>query len=289
MNQLIKVLVTGSNGQLGLSIKRLAVSFPEFQMVYTDVEELDISNEIEVKSFFVQNTFDIVINCAAYTAVDKAETEKEKAFLINSQAVKNLAICSKEFGFLLIHISTDFIFDGLKTTPYIESDSPNPLSIYGLSKLDGENNVIRFAEKAIIIRTSWLYSEYGNNFLKTIQRIAAEKEEINVVNDQVGTPTYAGDLAEVILKTIKNKFASGKVKIYHFSNDGIASWFDFASAIVELSNLNCAVKPIPSSAYPLQAKRPAYSVLDKSKIKKEVQIEIPDWKESLEKCIANMK
>jgi len=285
----MKVLVTGSNGQLGLSIKNQAGSFPSFHFIYTDVDELDITSMESLKIFFQKNKIDALINCAGYTAVDKAEAEREKAFLINAQAVKNLAMLSNEFGYFLIHISTDYIFDGNKTTPYLETDIPNPQSIYGHSKFEGENEIIRFAKNAIILRTSWLYSEYGNNFVKTIQRLAKDRPELKVVSDQVGTPTYAGDLAEAILKIITHKSDFLGVNIYHYSNEGVASWFDFASAIVELNKLDCKVKPITTEEYPLPAKRPFFSVLSKEKIKKEIGLIIPDWKESLKKCIDNLK
>ena len=285
----MKVLVTGSNGQLGLSIKNQAGSFPTFHFIYTDVDELDITNIEKLKIFFQKNKIDALINCAGYTAVDKAETEREKAFLINAQGVKNLASLSNEFGYFLFHISTDYIFDGKKTNPYIESDSPNQLSIYGLSKFEGEKEIISLAKNAIILRTSWLYSEYGNNFVNTIQRLAKERPELKVVSDQVGTPTYAGDLAEAILKIISHKSDFSGVNIYHFSNEGVASWCDFAKAIVGMDNLSCKVTPIPTSEYPLPAIRPFYSILSKEKINKEFDINIPDWKESLKKCLDNMK
>lgn len=285
----MKVLVTGSNGQLGLSIKDQTGSFPSFHFIYTDVDELDITSMESLNIFFKKNKIDALINCAGYTAVDKAEAEKEKAFLINALAVKNLVIASNEFGFFLVHISTDYVFDGTKATPYIETDIPNPQSIYGHSKFEGENEITRHAKKAVILRTSWLYSEYGNNFVKTIQRLAKERPEIRVVSDQIGTPTYAGDLAEVILKFLTHKTGAPGVKIYHYSNEGIASWFDFAKAIVEFGQYDCRVKPIATEEYPLPAKRPSYSVLSKANMEKDFQLIIPDWKDSLKKCIDKMK
>ena len=285
----MKVLVTGSNGQLGLSIKNQAGSFPNFHFIYADADELDITNIEKLKIFFQKNKIDALINCAGYTAVDKAEAEREMAFLINAQAVKNLASLSNEFSFFLVHISTDYIFDGAKKTPYVETDIPNPQSTYGHSKFAGENEITRHAKNAVILRTSWLYSEYGNNFVKTIQRLANERTEIKVVSDQTGTPTYAGDLAEVILKILTHKTGDPGVKIYHYSNEGIASWFDFAKAIVEFGQYDCKVKPITTEEYSLPAKRPSYSVLSKANIEKDFQLIIPDWKHSLKKCLDKMK
>jgi dTDP-4-dehydrorhamnose reductase len=285
----MKILVTGSNGQLGLSIKDQSALFPSLQFIYTDVDELDITNRKSLRTFFREHKINVLINCAGYTAVDKAEKDRDNVFLINADAVKNLAMLSNEFGFFLVHISTDYIFDGNKTSPYIETDIPNPLSNYGVSKLEGEKEIIRHAKNAVIFRTCWLYSEYGNNFVKTIQRVANERPEILVVNDQTGTPTYASDLAEVILKIITQKSDAKGVNIYHYSNEGITSWFEFAETIIGIYKYNCKVTPITTKEYPLPAKRPAYSVLSKEKIKKEFGLIIPDWKESLLRCLKNMK
>ncbi len=279
----MKVLVTGSNGQLGLSLKGQSALFPAIQFIYTDIDELDITNSECLNVFFQKNKIDAVINCAGYTAVDKAETEREKAFLINAQAVNNLVSCSNEFGFLLVHISTDYIFDGKKTKPYVETDVPNPLSIYGISKSEGEQEIIRQAKNAVILRTSWLYSEYGNNFVKTIMRLAKERSELNIVADQFGTPTYAADLADVILNITGKNLKNEGVIIYHYSNEGTASWYDFAKAIVKDCQLNCHVKPITTDEYPLPAKRPVFSVLSKEKIKREFGFIIPEWKSKPEK------
>jgi dTDP-4-dehydrorhamnose reductase len=284
----MKVLVTGSNGQLGLSLKRLASDYPHIQWIFTDVEELDVTNETYLKVFIQKNGINTLINCAGYTAVDKAETEREKAYLVNDQAVKYLAKLSREFGFLLVHISTDYIFDGKKTSPYIESDNPNPQSIYGHSKYEGENEILSHAQRAVIIRTSWLYSEFGNNFVKTILRLAREKSEIKVVSDQTGTPTYATDLAGFILKSVINRSDVSGVNIYNYSNEGVATWYDFAKAIVDFYQLRCRVIPITTKEYPLPACRPAYSVLSKEKIKQEFNPLIPDWKESLKICLKNL-
>jgi len=284
-----KILVTGSNGQLGLSIKDQSGSFPSFRFIYTDVGDLNITNIENLKTFFQKNAIDVLINCAGYTAVDKAETDREAAFLINAQAVKNLSILANEFGFFLIHISTDYIFDGKKTAPYIETDIPNPLSIYGLSKYEGEKEMMQNAKNGIIFRTSWLYSEYGNNFVKTILRLANEKDELRVVADQIGTPTYAEDFAAIILKMISGIAGGAGVNIYNYSNEGIASWYDFATAIVNLGRKNCAVIPIKTEEYPLPARRPFYSVLNNKKIRDEFGFIIPDWKGSLGKCLYRLK
>lgn len=285
----MKVLVTGSNGQLGRSIIMQVSNHPNIQFIFNDVDELDITDESSLKAFLQKNRIDALINCAGYTAVDKAETEREKAFLINTHAVKNLAKLSTEYGFLLLHISTDYIFDGKKTSPYIESDHPNPLSVYGLSKYEGENEILKHAKRAIIIRTSWLYSEFGNNFVKTILRLAKEKSEIKVVNDQTGTPTYATDLAGFILKSLLNRSEIPGVNLYNYSNEGVASWYDFAKTIVDFNHSRCTVIPITTEEYPLPACRPAYSVLSKEKINNEFKPNIPDWKESLKICIDNLK
>ena len=285
----MKVLVTGSNGQLGLSIKRQTSANPLHQFIFTDLDELDITDETSLKTFVQKNRINALINCAGYTAVDKAETEKEKAFLVNTLAVKNLAKLSVEFGFLPVHISTDYIFDGKKTSPYLESDHPNPQSVYGLSKYEGENEILRHAKRAVIIRTSWLYSEFGNNFVKTILRLAKEKSEIKVVNDQTGTPTYATDLAGFILNSVINRSDIRGVIIYNYTNEGVATWYDFAKAIIGFYQVRCTVIPITTKEYPLPACRPAYSVLSKEKIKNEFNPFIPDWKESLKICLDNLK
>ena len=283
----MKVLITGSNGQLGMSIRKLSGKFPDFQFIYTDVEELDITKLDDIRKFVIETAPDVIINCAAYTAVDKAEEEPEKARLLNATAPGLLAKAASEKNILLIHISTDFIFGGDKKTPYSEVDKPFPKSVYAKTKADGEAAVINNSKKAVIFRTSWLYSEFGHNFVKTILRIAKEKAEINVVNDQIGTPTYATDLAKVILKLLPELLKlSGEAEILHYSNEGEASWYDFAKEIVDQSGLDCKVNPISTEQYPLPAKRPAYSVLDKSKIKAKYGIIIPDWKESLNKCLA---
>ena len=274
-----KILVTGANGQLGLSINAVEKNFPSMIFTFTDVEDLDITNSKEVTSFFENNKFDYCVNCAAYTAVDKAEEDVENAFSINATAVKNLSIACKNSNVVLIHVSTDFVFDGLKKTPYSEEDLPNPLSVYGSSKLKGEQVIQDILDSYFIVRTSWLYSEYGNNFVKTMLRLSETHKEINVVDDQIGSPTYAGDLAEFIISVIS--LESELYGVYHFSNEGNISWYDFAVEIFEKSQRHIKVNPIESTLYPTAAKRPAYSVLGTTKAKKLGQIKIKNWKESL--------
>ena len=274
-----KILVTGANGQLGLSIKAVGKNYPSMIFTFTDVEDLDITNSKEVRSFFENNKFDYCVNCAAYTAVDKAEEDVENAFSINATAVKNLSIACKNSNVVLIHVSTDFVFDGLKKTPYSEEDLPNPLSVYGSSKLKGEQFIQDILDSYFIVRTSWLYSEYGNNFVKTMLRLSETYKEINVVDDQIGSPTYAGDLAEFIISVIS--LESELYGVYHFSNEGNISWYDFAVEIFEKSQRQIKVNPIESTSYPTAAKRPAYSVLGTTKAKKLGQIKIKNWKESL--------
>jgi len=278
-------LITGSNGQLGQEIKKLSAGL-EHKFYFTDVEELDVTSAGQIKSYMGQNRIDFIVNCAAYTAVDKAESDVQKAELINKTGPANLANVSKELDITLLHISTDFVFDGKKNTPYLETDQVNPLSVYGRTKLDGESEIIKNASTFVIIRTSWLYSMHGNNFVKTIARLAKERPEINIVSDQIGSPTYASDLAKAIIEIIP-KIKKGTKEVFHYSNEGTTSWYDFAVKIVELNNLKCKVNPIPSTEYPTPAKRPAYSVMDKTKIKKYFGLSIPTWQDSLVSCINN--
>ncbi|MEN8117269.1 MAG: dTDP-4-dehydrorhamnose reductase [Bacteroidota bacterium] len=288
----MKILVTGAYGQLGNEIKELGNRYPNWKLLFTDVDSLDITNEKSVQTFFSTNKPDAVINCAAYTAVDKSETEQELAEKINALAVKILAGVSKKFSAKLIHVSTDYVFNGQACVPYSEEDNVNPQGIYGKTKLLGEQYCREENPDSVIIRTSWLYSAFGNNFVKTMLRLGTEREELNVVFDQVGTPTYAADLAESILKILEiaekdpKKFVPG---IYHFSNEGVASWYDFAYAIFGISGVNCNVSPVLSDQFPTPAKRPAYSVLNKSKIKNTFDLKIPHWKESLEVCLDKIK
>ncbi|PZO28108.1 MAG: dTDP-4-dehydrorhamnose reductase [Flavobacteriaceae bacterium] len=278
------VLVTGSSGQLGQSLQFIAPNYPQIDFVFCDSKTLDITNLENCKAIFSKYNPDFCINAAAYTAVDKAENEPEKAFAINVTGVKNLAEVSKKFDIILLHISTDFVFDGSKTKPYIETDIPNPTGVYGQTKLDGEKAIQEVWEKHFIIRTSWVYSQFGNNFMKTMLRLASERDTISVVNDQIGTPTNAVDLAEVLVKIIltnNRQPTTDNFGIYNFSNEGQCSWYDFAKKIFEINNISINLLPIPTTSFPTPAKRPSFSVLDKSKIKIVFGVEVKDWDESL--------
>ena len=281
------VLVTGANGQLGQSIQFIANKYPTIQFVYTDFQEMDITNLESCQTAFLKYKPQFCINTAAYTAVDKAEGEPEKAHLINAKGAENLAKVCKENDTILLHISTDFIFDGTATVPYEEASKPNPKSVYGQTKLDGELAIEKNWEKHFIVRTSWVYSQFGNNFMKTMLRLASERDSLSVVADQIGTPTNAVDLAEVLLKIIQSPITHhpSSFGIYNFSNEGQCSWYDFAKEIFHQKGIKIDLKPIPTSAYPTPAKRPAYSVLDKTKIKSTFDIEINEWQTSLATCI----
>lgn len=284
---MLNVLVTGSKGQLGSEIKELSVNY-DYNFFFTDRTNLDITNENELRSFIQTNNIDTIINCAAYTAVDKAEEEKEQADLVNRKAIKKLAKVSNAYGAKLIHISTDYVFDGKAYKPYVEEFQTNPNSVYGQTKLNGEIELIKINPKnSIIIRTSWVYSSYGANFVKTMLRLGKEKESLGVIFDQVGTPTYANDLAQVILDILP-KIDNQKTQIYHYSNEGVLSWYDFAKEIMKMTKIDCQINPIETYQYPTPAKRPHYSLLNKAKIKKEFKIEIPYWKDSLDKCLKKM-
>ncbi len=284
---MINILVTGANGQLGSELKNIYNSDSKtfgkpVSIEFTDIETLDLSNTIFLKKFLEDHSFDFIINCAAYTNVDLAETEKEKAFEINANCVKNIAESIKGKNTKLIHISTDYVFDGESHIPYMEDMLTNPQSVYGNSKLEGEKYALKNTN-TIVIRTSWLYSSYGKNFAKTIYKLCKERESLNVVFDQIGTPTYAADLAKAILQIVnqsinENGFIPG---IYHYSNEGVCSWFDFAQVIAEKAYSKCKINPIISEDYPTPVKRPFYSVLNKSKIKSVYQISIPHWQKSL--------
>lgn len=273
-------LVVGANGQLGNELRLLLQNKAE----YVDKDELDITNQEAVLAFIKPEKYQAVINCAAYTAVDKAEDDEDLAYKINAEGPKNLALT----GVPMIHISTDYVFDGQKCTPYIESDIADPTSVYGRTKLAGENLVLDTANTAVIIRTSWLYSEFGNNFVKTMRRLGAERESLNVVFDQVGTPTYAKDLAQAIVDILP-QIKQGTKEIYHFSNEGVCSWYDFAVEIMRMSNLSCQVNPIESSQYPTKATRPSYSVMNKGKIKTEFGVKSRHWQQALRECIKNLE
>jgi len=280
------ILVTGSGGQLGSEIKVASKNFPSYHFLFVSREDLPIENDQSVRKFFEENQIDYCINCAAYTAVDKAESEKEKAFLINADAVGNLAKICSEYQTKLIHISTDYVYDGTVSVPLKEENAVGPVNVYGLSKLKGEELAIANDASALIIRTSWVYSSFGKNFVKTMLHLFREKEEINVINDQIGSPTYAADLALVIMKIIgeiqQGQSFSG---IVNYSNAGATNWYEFAKEIKSLVNSKCKINPIPTSSYPTPAKRPLYSLLDTSKIRKLLQLEIPLWQDSLKKCI----
>jgi len=282
----MNILVTGSNGQLGSEIRELSSNYP-YNFFFTDVNELDITKEDEIKKYLNEKDIDLIINCAAYTAVDKAEEENDLADLVNHKAVEYLANTAKEKNIPLIHISTDYVFDGKNYRPYVEDDTVNPQGVYGFTKLKGEGAFKASGAKGIIIRTSWVYSSFGANFVKTMLRLK-DRGELGVVFDQVGTPTYAKDLAHTILEIInKNleKIKNKKAETYHYSNEGVISWYDFAKAIFEIESIDIKVNPIESKDYPTPAKRPHYSVLNKSKIKKEFNITIPYWRESLRECL----
>jgi dTDP-4-dehydrorhamnose reductase len=279
----MRVLVTGSNGQLGNELRLLATSHPDLEFLFTDVEYLDITSEIEVEQIFSEYRPSWVINCAAYTAVDKAESEPDKAMLINAHAAGILAKTATKLNARIVHISTDYVFDGMNHRPYKEDDTKNPQGVYAQSKAAGEEKVLKFNTNAIIVRTSWLYSTFGNNFVKTIRKIGKERGQLKVVADQVGSPTWASDLGGAILTLIKQNADAG---IYHYANEGVCSWYDFAKAIVELSGIQCKVDPTDTTGYPLPSPRPFFSVLDKSKFTISTRQSIPYWRDSLKKCIA---
>lgn len=286
-NNITSVLVTGANGQLGSELKLVAAQYPSFHFIFVSRKELAIDDPDAAQKFFAAQHIDYCINCAAYTAVDKAESDAANAFLINAEAVANLATVCKEHDTQLIHISTDYVFDGNASQPYKETDATNPLGVYGASKRKGEELALANDPSTIIIRTSWLYSSFGNNFVKTMLRLMKERESINVVNDQFGCPTYAADLADAIMKIISSGIK--KPGIYQYSNEGITTWYGFASAIKELSNSNCTVNPVTTAEYPTPTKRPAYTAMDTSGIRETFSISIPQWKESLSNCIGLLK
>ena len=275
------ILVTGGNGQLGSELKKIAPNYQDYNFLFTDVKDFDITNHTAVAAFIENNNITVIINCAAYTAVDKAESEQELSDAINHLAVANFAQIAKDNNIKLIHISTDYVFDGTNYRPYVETDIPNPQSVYGQTKLDGELAMKKInPANSIIIRTSWVYSKFGNNFVKTMLRLAETRDEISVVADQIGTPTNAADLAKAIL-TVLPQIENKTPEIYHYSNEGVCSWYDFAKAIFEIVNTKVKINAIESAQYPTPAKRPFYSVFNKRKIKAGYQIETPYWRESL--------
>lgn len=285
----MNILVTGANGQLGCEMRRLGAVSPN-NYIFTDVAELDITNAAAVMAAVKDNSITAIVNCAAYTNVDKAESDEATAELINATAVGNLARAMKEVGGTLFHVSTDYVFGCDGNTPRTEDMPLNPLGVYGKTKLHGEQAIEESGCKALIFRTAWLYSEFGNNFLKTMMRLTAEREQLNVVFDQVGTPTYAGDLALAIFSIIEAGVYEGNEGIYHFSNEGVCSWYDFAVEIATVAgNTNCRINPCHSSEFPSPVTRPPYSVLDKTKIKRVFDIDIPHWRESMEYCIKRIK
>ena len=279
-------MITGCNGQLGNEMQLLEKDFSEHQWFNTDVEELDITDQLAIEQFIQENQIDGIVNCAAYTAVDKAESNKELCTSLNTVAPAYLAAAVDKRGGWMIQISTDYVFDGTKHTPYVETDTPCPDSVYGSTKLAGEFGVQKFCRRSMIIRTAWLYSTFGNNFVKTMLRLGKEKTELGVIFDQIGTPTYARDLAKAIMAAIAQGIKPG---VYHFSNEGVISWYDFTKAIHRIAGItSCHVRPLHTAEYPTPAKRPAYSVLDKTKIKETYNIEIPYWEESLKECIEKL-
>lgn len=285
----MNILVTGANGQLGCEMQRLGAVSPN-NYIFTDVAELDITNADAVMNAVKAASIDIIVNCAAYTNVDKAESDEATAELINATAVGNLAKAMKEVGGTLFHVSTDYVFGCDGNTPRTEDMPLNPLGVYGRTKLHGEQAIAESGCKALVFRTAWLYSEFGNNFLKTMMRLTAEREQLNVVFDQVGTPTYAGDLALAIFSIIEAGVYEGNEGIYHFSNEGVCSWYDFAVEIATAAgNTNCRINPCHSCEFPSPVTRPPYSVLDKTKIKNTFDIDIPHWRESMEYCIKRIK
>ena len=282
----MNILITGCNGQLGNEIQLLQAQYAQHTWFNTDVNELDITDKAAIERFVEENEIGGIVNCAAYTAVDKAESDPQLARKLNAEAPAFLAEVVGKRGGWMVQVSTDYVFNGTKHTPYVETDEPCPNSVYGQTKLEGEQAVSKLCPNAMIIRTAWLYSEFGNNFVKTMIRLGREREQLGVIFDQVGTPTYAHDLAMVIMTAIDNGIKPG---VYHFSNEGVTSWYDFTKSIHRLSGINtCQVSPLHTAEYPTPVCRPAYSVLDKTKIKAAYGIEIPHWEESLAKCIAKL-
>ena len=286
---MLEILVTGADGQLGRSLRRLGAAGAN-RYTFTDVAELDITDADAVRRQFGEHRYDVVINCAAYTNVERAEAEEEAADRLNRLAVRHLAQAAAATGATLIHISTDYVFDGHASTPYTEEAAPGPLNAYGRTKLAGEEEIAAAGCRALIFRTAWLYSEFGGNFLKTMLRLTAEKEHINVVADQIGTPTYAGDLALALFSIVEGGYYTGREGIYHFTDEGACSWYDFAVEIARAAGHDtCRIEPCRTADYPTRALRPAYSLLDKSKVRRTFGLEIPHWRESMLYCLMRLK
>lgn len=282
----MNILITGCNGQLGSEIRLLENDFPQHRWFNTDVQDLDISNQKAVDRYVADNEIDGIVNCAGYTAVDKAEENKDLCAILNTDAPAYLAAAVNKRGGWMIHISTDYVFDGTKHVPYVETDNPCPNSVYGTTKYAGEVEVRKACRQSVIIRTAWMYSTFGNNFVKTMIRLGKERPELGVIFDQIGTPTYARDLAKVIMTIICKGIQPG---VYHYSDEGVISWYDFTKAIHRIAGIKtCRVKPLHTAEYPTPANRPHYSVLDKTKIKETYGIEIPYWEESLKDCIEKL-
>ncbi|HZK68722.1 MAG TPA: dTDP-4-dehydrorhamnose reductase [Paludibacter sp.] len=277
------ILITGSNGQLGNEMQQAAVRFPDFKYIYTDVAELDICDKSALDAFVKANNVNVIVNCAAYTAVDKAEDDIDLCYKINRDAVRNIAEVATENKVKVVHVSTDYVFDGTNYLPYTEDMPVCPATVYGKSKLEGEQALLENCKESVILRTAWLYSSFGNNFVKTMMKLGVERDSLGVIFDQVGTPTYAADLADAIMQLLSSEtFVPG---IYHFSDEGVCSWYDFTKTIHRMANITCDVKPIETKDYPARTPRPHFSVLNKGKIKSIYGISIPHWEVSLEKCI----
>lgn len=288
----MKILVIGSEGQLGGEIKKLTSQTPSHEFQFTTLEELDVTNSSQLATIIKSENWNFVVNCTAYTAVDNAEDDPAKCHAINAEAVGNIGKFSKQIDANVIHVSTDYVFDGTAHLPYKETDAVNPVSVYGKTKAEGEELLMRQNPHSIILRTSWLYSEFGNNFCKTMLHLGKEKDKLQVVFDQIGTPTYAEDLASAIMHIITSSGTDNKhfvPGIYHFSNEGVASWYDFAKAIFEIQGIPCNVEPVTSKVFPTKATRPHYSVLEKSKIKTIFEVDVPYWRDSLKRCLYNLQ
>jgi dTDP-4-dehydrorhamnose reductase len=284
----MNILVTGGDGQLGSTLKRLSGDYKDYHFTFIDIGDLDLTDSSKMADFLAIHKPVVVINCAAYTAVDKAESEAGRAMAVNADVPGEMSTICSEADIRLIHISTDYVFDGRSFTPYKETDPVNPVSVYAKSKMEGESRVLKGKAKGIIIRTSWLYSEYGQNFVKTILKKGKELGKLRVVYDQVGAPTYAGDLARAIFDILPEVADTGSMEVYHYANEGAISWYDFAAAIIDISGTDCVLEPIETTAYPTPAARPSYSVFSKTKFKETFGLVIPYWRDSLKTCIGNL-